>query len=84
MEGYASDDICLVALVVGVFVLSRWACGSLATEVLKLVDSLGHRHAVYLLGGMTVVERQTHMEQLKALGALGDMPESSQISLFGM
>ena len=63
MEGYASDDICLVAFVVGVFVLSRWACGSLATEVLKLVDSLGHRHAVYLLGGMTVLERQTHMEQ---------------------
>ena len=27
---------------------------------------------------------QTHLEQLKALGALGDMPESSQISLFGM
>ena len=27
---------------------------------------------------------QTHLEQLKALGALGDIPESSQISLFGM
>ena len=27
---------------------------------------------------------QTHLEQLKALNALGDMPESSQISLFGM
>ena len=25
---------------------------------------------------------QTHLEQLKALGALGDMPESSQINLF--
>ena len=25
---------------------------------------------------------QTHLEQLKALGALGDMPESSQLSLF--
>ena len=27
---------------------------------------------------------QTHLEQLKALGALGDMPESSQINLFEM
>ena len=27
---------------------------------------------------------QTHLEQLKALNALGDMPESSQISLFSM
>ncbi len=27
---------------------------------------------------------QTHLEQLKALGALGDMPESSQINLFDM
>ena len=34
------------------------------------------------LSGVCPKVSQTHLEQLKALGALGDMPEESQISLF--
>ena len=36
------------------------------------------------LGAACPKVSQTHLEALKALGALGDMPESNQINLFEM
>jgi len=49
-------------------------CKELGTEFISMEE----------LGRACPKVSQTHLEQLKALGALGDMPETSQLNLFEM
>ena len=57
--------------------------GETAAEDLYRVGSAGERFiSVEELSAACPKVSQTHLETLKAMGALGDLPESSQISLF--
>ena len=42
----------------------------------------GHTVSVEELSAACPKVSQTHLEQLRAMGALGEMPDSSQMSLF--